>query len=44
MKKRYFSLELHFITLYEDDVLTNSGESGSYGADGEDDFGYDFWD
>ena len=43
MKKRYYSLELEFISLSEQDVLTNSQEQGSYGADGEDDYGFDFW-
>ena len=44
MKKRYYSLELEFISLSEQDVLTNSQEQGSFGADSEDDYGFDFWD
>ena len=43
MKKRYYSLELEFISLCEQDVLTNSQALGSFGADGEDDYGFDFW-
>ena len=44
MKKIYFSIELQVISLCEDDVLTFSAETGGFGADGEDDYGYDIWD
>ena len=43
MKKRYYTLELEVISLCEQDVLTMSNEIGSFGADNEDDYGYDIW-
>ena len=43
MKKRYYTLELEVISLCKQDVLTMSNEIGSFGADNEDDYGYDFW-
>ena len=44
MKKSYELLELQIICLDNNGILTTSTEAGKFGADGTDDYGYDFWD
>ena len=42
MKTEYLKLFIEVIQYQEEDVIRTSS-SGEYGADGEDDYGYDLW-
>lgn len=41
MKKEYLKLFMEVIQYQEEDIVRTS--SGIFGADEEDDYGYDFW-
>lgn len=48
MKKKFLPLDLQIVRMNEEDVLASvlsseSTQTATYGSEGTDDFGFDFW-